>query len=42
MPSHDTPERFIAMVENNHHDRAIEEFYAKDASMQKNQLPPPL
>ena len=37
MPSPATLERFIARVEENEHVRAIEEFYAPDASMQENQ-----
>ena len=40
MPSPATLERFIARVEDNEHVRAIEEFYAPDASMQENQKPP--
>lgn len=40
MPSGETVERFIAMVESNDHVRAIEEFYAEDASMQENLAPP--
>jgi ketosteroid isomerase-like protein len=36
VPSRETVERFIAMVESNDHVRAIEEFYAEDASMQEN------
>ena len=40
MPSRETVERFIAMVEANEHVRAIEEFYAEDASMQENLAPP--
>ena len=40
MPSTDTLERFIALVESNAHDRAIEDFYAPHASMQENQAPP--
>ena len=40
MPSPETLERFIARVEANDHVRAIEEFYAEDASMQENQKPP--
>jgi len=40
MPSADTLERFIAMVESNDHARACEEFYAADSSMQENQSPP--
>jgi len=40
MPSPATLERFIARVEDNEHVRAIEEFYAPDASMRENQKPP--
>ena len=40
MPTTETLERFIAMVESNQHDLAIETFYAADASMQENQSPP--
>lgn len=37
MPSLETVERFVARVEENVHDRAIEEFYTADASMRENQ-----
>jgi hypothetical protein len=40
MPSQDTLERFVARVEQNAHVQAIEEFYAANASMQENDLPP--
>jgi hypothetical protein len=40
MPSQDTLERFIARVEENAHADAIEEYYAENASMQENDLPP--
>ena len=40
MPSPETLERLIARVEANDHVRAIEEFYAQDASMQENRKPP--
>lgn len=40
MPSRETVERFIALVESNDHVRAIEEFYTEDASMQENSAPP--
>lgn len=40
MPNPDTLERFIALVEQNAHDQAIEDFYAAHASMQENQAPP--
>ena len=40
MPTPATLEAFIAMVEANDHVRAIEQFYAPDASMQENDAPP--
>jgi hypothetical protein len=40
MPSQETLERFIARVESNAHDKACEEFYTEDSSMQENQAPP--
>lgn len=40
MPSPDTLERFIAMVEATRFVEAIEAFYADDATMQENQQPP--
>lgn len=40
MPSQDTLKRFIGRVEENAHADAIEEFYAPNASMQENNLPP--
>ncbi|TDW51711.1 hypothetical protein EV144_101387 [Flavobacterium sp. 270] len=40
MPKTATIEEFIAMVESNEHDKAIEKFYAVDASMQENQSEP--
>jgi hypothetical protein len=40
MPSQETLTRFIARVEENAHADAIEEFYAANASMQENDLPP--
>ncbi|MBQ4821483.1 nuclear transport factor 2 family protein [Aquimarina sp. MMG016] len=40
MPLEETVERFIARVEENKHDSAIEEFYTIDATMQENQLEP--
>ena len=40
MPSPQTLERFIAKVESNAHDAAIEEFYTPNASMQENEKPP--
>ena len=40
MPASETLSRFIERVEQNAHAEAIEEFYASDASMQENQMPP--
>jgi len=40
MPKLETIEQFIAMVEANEHDKAIEKFYTIDASMQENQSEP--
>ena len=40
MPSPETLERFIALVEANDHVEAIEHFYTADATMQENDLPP--
>ena len=40
MPSAEVLERFIARVEANDHVGAIEAFYAADASMQENEMPP--
>ncbi len=40
MPKQETVERFIAKVEANKHDEAIEQFYTVDASMQENQSEP--
>ena len=40
MPTTETLERFIARVEENVHDVAIEEFYTLGASMQENQSVP--
>jgi len=40
MPSQETLERFIARVESNAHDKACEEFYTEDSTMQENQAPP--
>ena len=39
MPSAETLERFIAVVERNAHVEAIEQFYAPHASMQENDKP---
>lgn len=41
MPSRETVEAFVAMVETNQHDMAIERFYTEDASMQENLTEPP-
>ena len=40
MPSPETLERFIASVESNAHDKAVEDFYTEDSSMQENLDPP--
>jgi hypothetical protein len=40
MPKPETIEAFIAMVESNEHDKAIEKFYTADASMQENLAEP--
>src|SRR5262245_52250062 len=40
MPTADTLERFIALVEANAHVEAIEQFYTPDASTQENQSAP--
>jgi hypothetical protein len=40
MPKPETIEQFIAMVESNEHDKAIEKFYTIDASMQENKAEP--
>ena len=40
MPTPETLERFIAMVERNAHAEAIEAFYTPTASMQENDAPP--
>lgn len=40
MPTADTVERFIALVEVNAHAEACERFYTVDASMRENQGPP--
>ena len=42
MPTSETLERFIALVERNAHMEAIEAFYAPNASMQENQSAPRL
>src|SRR5689334_5541616 len=40
MPSNETLERFISMVEANVHADAIEQFYTPDSSIQENQTEP--
>jgi SnoaL-like protein len=40
MPSAETLERFIALVERNAHVDAVEGYYTADASMQENQSTP--
>ncbi|EQA46408.1 hypothetical protein LEP1GSC050_0152 [Leptospira broomii serovar Hurstbridge str. 5399] len=40
MPTLETLERFIALVEQNRHDQAIEEFYTENSSMRENQSKP--
>jgi hypothetical protein len=40
MPDRTVLEQFIALVESNKHDEAIERFYADEATMQENLLPP--
>ncbi|WP_298724995.1 nuclear transport factor 2 family protein [uncultured Ferrovibrio sp.] len=40
MPSRETVEAFIAVVESNDHVGAIRDFYTEDASMQENLNPP--
>jgi len=40
MPTVETLERFIALVEQNAHVEAVEAFYTADASMQENQSAP--
>ena len=40
MPSAESLERFIALVEQNAHVEAVEAFYTADASMQENQSAP--
>ncbi len=42
MPTPERLEQFIARVEENAHDHAIEEFYTENASMQENQSAPRL
>lgn len=40
MPSSEVLDRFVAKVESNEHAEAIEQYYAPDATMQENDLPP--
>jgi hypothetical protein len=40
VPTQEIIERFIARVESNEHDKAIAEFYTKDASIRENQAEP--
>ena len=40
MPTPEILKRFIARVEENVHDKAIEEFYTENATMQENQMSP--
>jgi hypothetical protein len=40
MPTAETLEQFIALVEQNAHADACEQFYTEDSSMQENQSPP--
>jgi len=40
MPSQETLEKFIAMVERNEHVEAVEQFYAAESTMQENLAPP--
>jgi hypothetical protein len=40
MPTTETLERFIALVESNAHVEAVEAFYTADATMQENQASP--
>jgi hypothetical protein len=40
MPTADALERFIALVEQNAHVEAVEQFYTANASMQENQSAP--
>jgi hypothetical protein len=40
MPSPQTLEQFVAAVESNKHDKAIEAFYTENASIQENQSEP--
>jgi ketosteroid isomerase-like protein len=40
MPTSETLERFVALVEANAHAEAVEDFYTTTSSMQENQAPP--
>jgi hypothetical protein len=40
MPTSETLERFISLVEENAHAEACEQFYTENSSMQENQSPP--
>jgi ketosteroid isomerase-like protein len=40
MPTPDTLERFVAMVESNAHAQACEQFYTEQSTMQENQEAP--
>jgi hypothetical protein len=40
VPTPETLERFISLVEQNAHADACEQFYTEDSSMQENQAPP--
>ena len=40
MPTPETLERFIGLVEQNDHAEACEQFYTENSSMQENQAPP--
>jgi hypothetical protein len=40
MPTTETLERYVALVEQSAHVEAVEQFYAPDASMQENQSAP--
>lgn len=41
MPSRETVDAFVAVVESNRHAEAIAQFYAEDATMQENLNTPP-
>ena len=40
MPSQESVEAFVKLVESGEHDTAIERFYSEDATMQENQAEP--